>query len=200
VAVAALGAAVLLLSVIVLLAKQLAVLKDSRQRIEGTDKKIGLIVDASRPVIRDAGPVVDRVGNLVGPLSRSGRQVAGAVESLRRVEAAGAALADAAIPVLEQARSRDLVGAVATVAALSQSLSRDDRLVRLVDLGLETLPLAPHAVRTLDETLAIQRETRDLQVRSLAVQRRSLAIQRQTLARVKAIERRVAVLPASPLP
>jgi hypothetical protein len=180
IALAALGAGLALATMIVLLVMQLVVLRDSRERIDAQDRKIAVLLAASGPLIESSTPLVDRARRALGPLSRDGRAIAAAAESLPRAEATGRAIAGEAIPLLQQLRAGDVAG--------------------LLPLLGQALDEFPRLAGTLRETLAVQRQSRSLQARSLAVQRESLAIQAQTLDRAAAIERRLRALPAAPGP
>ena len=171
--VAALGAGLALAAMIVLLVMQLVVLRDSRERINAQDRKIAALLAESRPLIDSSRPLVDRAREALGPLTRQGRLIAAAAETLPRAEATGRALAGEAIPLLQQLRAAGVAG---------------------------VLPPLGRVPFLLDRSVAIQSQTRDLQLQSLAVQRESLGIQQQTLQLAVAIERRLRALPAAPGP
>lgn len=201
------GAGVVLVAMLSLLALQLGVLTDSRRHIAAQDRKITRLMKGSEPVIDDARPVVGDIGDLVhaaAPVVRGARPF---VAALRQLDPIG-------------------IGATLAVAGrLAGRLSEGDRLVRAVDestalidaLGragfvgrtLRAADLVPYMARILRRTLEVQRttlmvqrDTRAIQRRSLRVQLTTLAIQREALRHIRSIDRKTGgqVPPPSPVP
>jgi hypothetical protein len=200
-----LGAAVVLLAMLSLLALQLGVLKDSQRHIAATDRKVTRVMRGAQPVIDDAKPVVGSIGDLVDAVAPVVRGARPLVAALRRLDPVG-------------------IGASITVAgSLAERLAAGDRLVRVVDqssalleaLGqagfvgrtLRAADLVPYMARVLRLSLGVQRVTLETQRRTLAIQDRSLrvqlrtlAIQREALRHIRSIDRKTGGPVPPPVP
>ena len=195
------GAGVVLVAMLSLLAVQLGVLKDSQRHIVAQDRKITRLMRGAEPAIDAAKPVVGDIADLV----------------------------DAAAPIVRRARpllaalgQLDPVGigsAVAVAGRLAGRLSEGDRLVRAVDestalldaLGragfvgrtLRAADVVPYMAEILRRTLRVQRATLSVQrqTRSLRVQLRTLAIQQEALRHIRSIDRKTGgQVPPTPAP
>lgn len=202
--------ALLFVGMTALLVMQLTVLRDTRERIHATDQKIALLLDGTRPVVRDAQPALEeaqpllhRTRGLIGPLRQTIESVGAAADGLPVLLANARVLVDESVPLV-------------------RALNADDRAVRAIDTttrvlsSIEGASLVPKLSSTLDrvprfEDLAVdllqtQRRTLKIQIRSLRAQQRSvrllfqsLAIQRETLSHTRSIDRKTGgELPAAP--
>jgi hypothetical protein len=200
---AAFGGALLLVSMVVLLVAQLAILADSREHIVAQDRKINRIVKGTDPVLNEVEPVADDARALLG-------QATPFVRDLRATM----------IPLLRELDGAELRAAVDVTARLATALDEDGRLVEFVDLGsdlvrglrdsefiprtlraadlvpvmkeilAETLEVQRSTLATQRRTLGTQRETLDIQKQTLAVLTRSLAVQEEALVHVRSIDRK----------
>jgi hypothetical protein len=206
------GAGVLLVALVVLLAAMLSVLSDSREHIVAQDRKINRIVKGADPVLGQVQPVAKDARALI-------KQGTPFVRDLRAT----------LIPLLRDLRGAQLRSAAQVVARLAGSLDQNGRLVQFVDLGsdlvrgLRDSEFIPRTLRAADvvpemklilaQTLDVQRRTLSTQLRTLRIQRRTfrlqrqsrniqqttLAIQREALVHIRSIDRKTGGT-APPLP
>jgi hypothetical protein len=157
-------------------------------------------IESQRRLVRDQDRKISALTRETLPLLRATRPL---------VSAAG----DAIPSVRRALRAADPVGTLGAVRDLTTSLTRQDRLIRLIDASLGALsqisdrglleradvalrdvPVALDALRrtvTLQrDLLRVQRGTFELQVQSLDVQRQSLAVQRESLVHVRSLDRK----------
>lgn len=182
------GAGVVLVVMVMLLVMQLSVLKDSRARIRAQDEKIATLLQASEPLLRSSKPLVDEARRLAKPLAANGEQIAGAVEALPRVESAAIGLAKRAAPALDALGAPSLGRLLTNADYLTAVLVYRDRLGRLVDGGIRTVPRLGRMERILASTLRVQRRTLEVQRQSLDTQLKTLEIQTEALTRIRSID------------
>ena len=151
-----------MLALVVLIAIQLGVLRDSQKHIRSQDAKVTALY-------ANAQGVAHRVPNTLDRLRPVARQARRAVTAVPPLLAATRALADAGIPL-----ARDLRAVTAHVEKSG-----------LIDKAATGTAQIPELLRVQKETLGIQKRTLEIQVQSLKAQRSSLRIQVQTLAAVR---------------
>ena len=170
-----------MVTMVVLLVAQLAILRDSREHIVAQDRKINRIVKGTDPVLDELEPVADDARGAL-------RQATPFIRDLRSTM----------VPLLRELRGSELTAAIDVTARLVTSLQHEGRLVRLVDQGNELIDalrasefiprtlraadLAPEAFRVATEVLEVQRRTLHTQRRTLKVQRQTRAVQKETRA------------------
>jgi hypothetical protein len=144
----------LLVLLVVGIGVQIAILQDSRDHIRAQDAKTAILLEKVRgaepatrdaanhalPLLRQARPVVAKVGSAIAPLTRNGKALAVATRDLPSLVRAGHALAAVALPALAELRD-------------TPRLTR-----RLLRIQLATLASQRESLRTQLETLAMQRE------------------------------------------
>jgi hypothetical protein len=203
------GAGLMLVLLVIGIALQLAVLKDSQKHIQAQDAKITELLAKTRaaepfardavPLLREGAPLVRRARRAIGPLSRATGDVAAATERLPVLVRAGLALTDTALPVLRDIGRSDLAHVLghahvtldAAGAMLAQLRAED-----LIRLSAQAAREAPEFQRRL---LRIQLATLATQRESVAVQRTTLEVQRQALTHIESIDRKTGgQLPAVP--
>ena len=184
------AAALVLVAMTVLLIMQLAVLKDSRGRIQAQDEKIATLLRVSEPLIRSSRPLVEEARALAKPLARNGDEIAGAVESLPRVESAAVDLAERASPALAARGAPSLGRLIANADYLAAVLAYRERLPRLVDGGLEALQRLERMEGILTSTLRVQRATLGVQRQTLEAQLRALEVQTESLVHVRSLDKK----------
>lgn len=166
----------LLTTQVVLLVLQLGTLKASHERIRAQDAKITALFRGAEPVLDQAEPLARDARRAIGPLKRSGDEIATATDVLPGLALTARELVVEAVPVLE-------------------------RLPRLVELSEALVPelrgLVPEIRTLLADSLSVQRETLDRagqglreQQRALRVLRRSLAVQEQSLRHIQSLDRK----------
>lgn len=193
---------VLMLAALVML---IAILQDSRDHIRAQDAKTAILLakvraaepatskaaDAGLPLLEAARPVVGKVGRAIGPLTRSGGQIAFAIRQLPALTRTTEALAAVALPLLGDIKRADVARAIAATEDLIDQVRAND----LVDVAARAGRDTP---RLMQRLLEVQLATLKVQRRSLDAQLRSLDVQRQTLSHAESIDRKTGgTLPAA---
>lgn len=210
------GAGLLLVLMVAGIGAQLVILKDSRDHIRAQDAKLALALSTAReaapearraardvlPLLNDARPVVKQLSRAIGPLTRSGDDLATATENLPRLIRTSQALASVALPVLD--RLAILADAALYRARLVHALDATNEMldrVRAEDL----IRLSARAARNAPQIVRLQRRTVRVQLASLMTQRdqlraqlETLAIQREALVHIRSIDRKSGPPPPTP--
>ena len=201
------GAGVLMVTMVVLLVAQLAILRDSREHIVAQDRKINRIVKGADPVFDQVEPVADDARELLREATPLAREAGPALREARP-------LFREAGPLVRELRAT-MVPLLADAAPLVRDLRaelvpalRGFRESAFIPRTLLAADLVPQITRILAETLdvqrttlRIQRSTRRIQKRSYAVQRRTLAIHEEALVHIRSIDRKTGgTAPETPLP
>jgi hypothetical protein len=178
---------VLLAAQIVLLVMQLGVLRNSHAHIVAQDAKARELLDTTRPVARDAGPLIKDARGLVKPIKQQGGQIVRATDVLpglalaaRQLISDSAPLIDAANRLVSEALRRDVISTAERTAA------DVDKSVRIQQ---ETLEIQRRAISVQERTLRAQLE-------GLRIQREGVAVARETLKHAESIDRKT----GGPLP
>jgi hypothetical protein len=214
---AIIGAAVLALAIVVLLAFQLAVLTDSRKHIVAQDAKIARLYDAARPVVdqaeplareakpllRQAGPFVGHLRRALGTLDRYGPDLGQAATAVPPLLRATEALADGALPLVRGLDAAGLPRVAASADAVLGSLLEGGRLVGVLDAtgqilarvrAEDLISRSAHAARVtprrMRRLVRIQRRTLRVQLQSRDIQAQTLAEMRRAVAAVESIDRK----------
>ena len=224
---AAIGAAVLLLTMVGLLIAQLAILSDSREHIQAQDHKIATLqgegekaAREARPALEQVEPLLRRARTLLTPAGASFESVTEAADAVPRLAAGADVLLTEAIPLLQALNATDAPGAIAATGHLARALGENDRAVRALDAtnrvlaAVESEDLIPRSSRALTrfedllvDIAQIQRRTLRTQKLSLRTQRRqvnltfeSIRIQRELLEHTRSIDRKTPPLSAATPP
>jgi hypothetical protein len=168
------GAILFALTMVTLLAIQLAVLKDSREHIRSQDAKVTALYNGARDALDDAQPVA----NQAAPLARQARRTLSAVNASR------GPIVDAAIAIPPLLRA---TGALTDNALPLLALLRDTDLVRKAAAAAD---LAPSVLAIQQRLLRVQLRTLKTQRASLRTQLATLEIQRQALTHIENIDRK----------
>lgn len=195
------GAGLLLVLMVAGIATQIVILQDSRNHIRAQDAKLALAVSAAReaapkaraaarqvaPLIRDAHPVVEQIGDAIGPLKRSGGSLATATEDLPRLIRSSQALASYALPLLSDLSNRArLTRALDATNEMLDRVRSDD----LIHLSARAARDAPELVRLQRRLLRVQLATLRTQRQSLETQLRTLTVQQEALKHIESIDRK----------
>jgi hypothetical protein len=223
----AIGAGVLLLTMVGLLIAQLAILADSREHIQAQDHKIATLQGEGEKAARDARPALEQVEPLLRraralltPAGASFASLTEAADTVPRLAAGADVLLSESIPLLQALNASDAPGAIAATGRLADALAQNDRAVLAIDAtnrvlaAVEDENLIPRTGRALTrfeellvDVVQIQRRTLRTQKLSLRTQRRqvkltfeSIRIQRELLAHTRSIDRKTPPLSAATPP
>jgi hypothetical protein len=188
---------VLLVLLVAGIAIQIAILQDSREHIRAQDAKTAILLakvraaepatseaaQAGVPLLEAARPVVGKVSRAIGPLTRSGDQIAFAIRRLPALTQTTEALAALALPLMGDLRRADLTRAIADTDELIRQVRANDLVEVAAQAGRET-------PRLMQQLLEVQLTTLKVQRRSLKTQLASLDVQRQTLQHAESIDRK----------